>query len=128
MRDLANNLNVVASILPVAHASTVTGSAVDMQGFASGMFLIPTGAINSSGAFTVTFEESDASGSGYAAIPASHLIGTALPTSLAADTVYEQGFRSFKRYVRAVGTKTGGTSVVFAALVVRGMPHNAPVA
>jgi len=127
MRDLSNNLSTVATILPVAHASTVTGSAVDLAGFGSAMAIVATGAVTSAGDFTTKLQESDTTTSGdFTDIAAANLIGS-LPATLAADTVYELGFRISKRYVRAVSTKNGGTNVVHGVVIVRGLPMVAPV-
>ncbi|MCV0387676.1 MAG: hypothetical protein K5821_14890 [Nitrobacter sp.] len=51
-----------------------------------------------------------------------------LPDALEASTVYKQGYKGSKRYVRAVITKTSGTSVAAGAVFVLGHPHDAPVA
>jgi hypothetical protein len=127
MRDIANNLNVVASLVPAVQTAAADGTAVDLQGYGSAALLVQTGAIVSAGDFGIKLQESDASGSGFTDVASTHLIGT-LPATLVASTVYEQGYRINKRYVRAVTTKAGGTSIALGAMIVRGMPHNAPVA
>ena len=127
MRDIANNLSVVSTVVPAVQTATGNGTEVDLQGFGSAALLVQTGAIASAGDFSIKLQESDVSGSGYTDVAATHLIGT-LPATLLASTVYEQGYRINKRYVRAVVTRAGGTSIALGATILRGMPHNAPVA
>ncbi len=55
------------------------------------------------------------------------LLGT-LPAALEADTVCKQGYKGTKRYIRAVITKTSGTSIAAGAVFALGHPHDAPVA
>jgi hypothetical protein len=59
MRDLVNNLGVALALSPAVQAATIKGTAIDLRGFDSVMFVVNTGAIASAGNFTVTVEESD---------------------------------------------------------------------
>ena len=51
-----------------------------------------------------------------------------LPTALEASSVYTVGYIGKRRYVRAVITKTSGTSIGAGAAFVLGLPSIAPVA
>ena len=91
------------------------------------MLAINTGAIAGAGLYVVSLEESDVSGSGYAAVAAGDMIGT-LPASLPADTALKVGYIGNKRYVKATITKTSGTSIAASAVVVKGHAASRPVA
>jgi len=60
-------------------------------------------------------------------VVAGDLLGS-LPAGLAASSVYKQGYKGTKRYIRAVITKQSGTSIAAGAVVLRGHPYDAPVA
>ena len=128
MRDLVNNLGVVPVIAPAVLSATNTSDPIDLLGFDSAMVVINTGAIVSAGDFTAKLQESDTTTSGdFADVAAGGLIGT-FPASLAAASVVKIGYRGFKRYVRLVTTKNGGTSIAAGAVVVKGRAVNRPVA
>ncbi|MAW86507.1 MAG: hypothetical protein CMJ42_08270 [Phyllobacteriaceae bacterium] len=128
MRDLANNIGAVQAITPAVLSATVTGSALDLQGYESAAVIINTGAIVSAGDFTAKLQESDTTTSGdFADVAAADLVGT-LPAALEADSAYRQGYTGNKRYLRVVITKNGGTSIAAGAVLVKGHPHEAPVA
>ncbi len=127
MRDLYNNVAVDQAIIPAVYAATTAGAVVDLLGFNSAALVINSGAIAGSGLYVVSLEESDASGSGFAAVAAADLQGE-LPASLAADSVVKVGYIGHKRYLRATITKTSGTSIAAGAVIVKGNPASAPVA
>jgi hypothetical protein len=49
MRDLASNLAIAASLVPVVVTATTKGSEVDLRDYDSAMLVINTGAIASDG-------------------------------------------------------------------------------
>ncbi|MDI7864086.1 hypothetical protein MRS76_19235 [Rhizobiaceae bacterium n13] len=127
-KDSYSNVSVVASLVPAVQAATLKGSTVDLKGFNSALMIVNTGAIVSAGDFVMTMEESDTTTDGdFTTVAAADVIGT-LPATLVASTVYRQAYIGSKRYVRAVITKTGGTSIAAGAVFVKGMPHHEPVA
>lgn len=128
MRDLKNNLGVVLAISPAVLAATTTGAALDLIGFNSAMLVVSTGAIVGLGDFTVKLQESDTTTSGdFTDVAAADLHGT-FPAILAADSVVKVGYRGFKRYVRAVITKNGGTSIAAGSVLLKGDAVARPVA
>jgi hypothetical protein len=127
MRDIANNLGVAASLVPVVQTATLAGTAVDLLGYGSAMLIVNTGAIAGSGVYSIALQESDTTTDGdFADADADDLIGS-LPTELAASTVYKQGYIGNKRYVRAKITKGSGTSIAAGAVFVRGNAQDRPV-
>lgn len=128
MRDIASNVGLAASLVPAVQSATLKGSAVDLLGFESAVLVINTGAIAGDGLYSIAMQESDTTTDGdFDDVAAADLVGT-LPAALEASTVYKQGYIGNKRYVRAVITKTSGTSIAAGAVFVKGRPHNAPVA
>ena len=127
MRDIAPNIGLAQAVAPAVLSATNTSAAIDLLGFESAALVINTGAIVGDGDFTAKLQESDTTTSGdFADVAAAHLVGT-LPASLAAASVYKQGYIGNKRYLRTVLTKNGGTSIAAGAIIVKGHPHNAPV-
>lgn len=128
MRDLKNNIGVVAALAPAVQAATVNGAAVDLAGFGSAVAVVNTGAIAGAGDFTAKLQESDTTTSGdFTDVVPGDLIG-AFPAALSADSVVRVGYGGTKRYVRVVLTKNGGTSIAAGAVVVKGHPSIVPVA
>ena len=128
MRDIVHNIGVVQVVAPAVLAATDTSAPVDLLGFDSAALVIHTGAVVGAGVFTAKLQESDTTTSGdFADVAAGGLIGT-FPASLAAASVVKIGYRGFKRYVRLVTTKNGGTSIAAGAVVVKGRAVNRPVA
>jgi hypothetical protein len=126
-KDLYSNFAQTVAVVPAVLTATNTSAGVDLAGFESAAVLINTGAIAGAGVFNVTLEESDAAGSGYTAVPASKIQG-ALPTPLAASTVYKLGYLGDKRYIRTVLTLASGTSIVAGAVVLKGNARSKPSA
>lgn len=128
MKDGISGLGIVATLVPAVVAATTKGTAVDLQGFNSATLVINTGAIASDGLYDVKLQESDTTTDGdFTDVVAGDLLGS-LPAGLAASTVYKQGYKGVKRYIRAVITKQSGTSIAAGAVVLRGHPNDAPVA
>lgn len=129
MRDLVNHIGAVPLLAPAVKASaSETGTAVDLAGFGSAAILIQTGAIDGDGAFSIKLQESDTTTAGdFEDVAATDLTGT-LPETLEANSIYRQGYVGNRRYLRAVLTRAGGTSIVLAALLVKGNPRHFPVA
>lgn len=128
MKDLVSKIGPVAVLAPAVISATDTSAALDLQGFNSAAFVIQTGAIVIAGDFTTTLQESDTTTSGdFADVGDGDLEG-ALPATLEADSVYKIGYTGAKRYVRAVTTKNGGTSIAASIVMIKGHPESAPVA
>lgn len=128
MRDLASNIGIAPTLAPVDYSATTKGTAVDLRDFDSAAVVVNTGAITSSGVYAVSVQESDTTTDGdFADVDASDLVGS-LPTALAATSAYKVSYIGTKRYIRAVITKTSGTSIVAGAVVVLGAAHRLPVA
>jgi hypothetical protein len=111
---------------------TVNGVAVDLNQFNNQfkdvLFVVAIGTITD-GNHVLSIEESDVSGSGYAAVDASRVQGTAPTlTSANSNTVAQVGARPTKRYVRLVSTITGTTTGgVYMAVAVCGNGNAHPV-
>lgn len=117
----------------ISSNTTTNGTAVDCalysNNFRDVLFVINSHTITD-GTYDVTVEESDASGSGYAAVDSARVLGS-LPQFVAADdnVVKSFGVRPTKRYVRAVITSTGVTSGgALSAVAVSANGSNNPVA
>jgi hypothetical protein len=129
--------NSTLPVLALASATRANGAAngvaVDTNQFNNNcrdvMFVITTGTMTD-GSVAVTVEESDQSGTGFAAVDASRVVGS-LPTIAATDddTVKAFGVRPTKRYVRIVATTSGATTGgVFSAVAVLGNGSRQPAA
>lgn len=140
MRDLHNNVDIIASIAPVAVGTTGTGQTgviVDTRGYDAVEFALSYGAITATAAtFTPVILHGDATGS-MASAADTDLLGTEAAAGLAAATrtdgstekvTKRLGYIGGKRYVQAkiVSTATAGTPV--AADVILHRAHRAPVA
>jgi hypothetical protein len=117
--DGVSDVRVFEGIRPAVYAATGNGQIVDLAGYESPVFVLATGDWTD-GAYTVTFEHSDASDmTGAVAVPAADLLGDTIPTLDAVgdeNKVYRVGYRGSKRYVRAVITETGaGTTGIALA-------------
>jgi hypothetical protein len=127
MRDLASNIGIALALSPAVQAATIKGNAIDLLGFESAAIVINTGAIASAGDFTAKLQESDTTTDGdFADVAASARVGT-LPASLTADASFKQGYIGFKRYIRVVLTKNGGTSIAVGAVALKGNARTRPV-
>jgi hypothetical protein len=127
MKDGIAGIGPVATLAPADYAATTKGTAIDLQGFNSATLIVNSGAITSSGLYDVRMQEADTTTDvDFSDVAADDLLG-ALPAALAATSVYKQGYKGAKRYIRAVITKQSGTSIIAGAVVVRGHPNDAPV-
>jgi len=140
MRDLHNNVDIVASIKPVAVGTTGTGQAgdiVDVRGYDSVEIALSYGAITATAAtFTPVILHGDVTGT-MTSCADSDLLGTEAAAGLAAaarvdgsteNVTKRIGYIGGKRYVQAniVNTATAGTPV--AANVIMHKAYRAPVA
>ncbi len=137
MRDLMNSINVKPVIVPVAAAITdntaQVGTVIDRLGFDSLTYAIITGTLADVDAtFTVLLEESDASGSGFAAVADADLLGTEALAgfTFAADGVCRKlGYIGNKRYTRLTITPGANTGAApLSALAILGHAMSAPTA
>ena len=133
MQDLFNSINVKRVISPVSVSDNTAqvGQVVDRQGFNSVTYIIATGSLADADAtFTVLLEESDASGSGFAAVADADLLGTeALASFIFSDDdkCFKLGYKGNKRYTKLTVTPAANASAaVLAAVAVLGHPDRAP--
>lgn len=128
MKDAISGLSLVASLAPAVITATSKGNHADLQGFSSAALIISTGAIAGDGLYVITLQESDTTtDDDFTDVDGTDLLGR-LPDALEASTLYKQGYKGTKRYIRAVITKTSGTSIAAGAVFALGHPHDAPVA
>ena len=127
MRDLASNIAIRAVIAPavVADNTAAVGGVIDRRGFDSLTYVIATGTLADVDAtFAALLEESDASGSGFTAVPPGGMIRTQARARFPyADdgTVRKLGYIGHKRYTRLTITPTGNSgSAPFSAVAVLG--------
>lgn len=117
--DLKNNLVANQSLAPALRASSANGTAIDLQGSEGALIVVECGALTD-GVHTPSLEESDASGSGFAAVAAADRIGSLVACT--ANGVQAIGYIGSKRYVRVVMTITGSpaTGALTSAVVLEG--------
>lgn len=128
MKDTFHDTKVVASLAPAVQAATLKGGTVDLQGFGSALMVVNTGAVAGAGDFSIAMQHSDTTTDGdFSDVTAADLLGT-IPATLEDTKVYRQGYIGKKRYVRAVITKAGGTSIAAGAVFILSEPALAPVA
>ncbi|TCM57833.1 hypothetical protein C8J36_102636 [Rhizobium sp. PP-F2F-G48] len=130
MKDTYHDMKAVQAIAPAVLAAAATGAAIDLSGFDSAVLVVNTGAIVASGDFGVKLQESNTTTEAdFADVAPADRLG-AIPATLTANTTYRLGYigSKRKRYIRAVVTKAGGTSIAVAAVAVLGHPAIAPVA
>jgi hypothetical protein len=105
--DVHNDYRTVKAILPATHTTAQTGITVDTAAATGGdrtktvTFVVAVGVITD-GTIDFTVEESDASGSGFAAIASSRVFGSLSPafTSSTDETTHSITVKPAKRYVR----------------------------
>ncbi|TDK85480.1 hypothetical protein EUA02_29935 [Mycobacterium paragordonae] len=129
----SGTLAVKALASGTVQTGTTNGVAIDTavfnNNFRDVLFIIHSGTLTD-GSYAVTVEESDSSGSGYAAVESWRVQGS-LPTFASTDdNVWNSfGVRPTKRYVRIVVTATSATTGgVLAATAVLGNGGNNPAA
>lgn len=131
MGDLYSNILVKPTLAIATRTASADGTAVDRAEdgslFQSAVVVVHTGAITD-GTHTIEVQDSDASGSGFAAVADEFLQGTEPAIGSSDDNVlYEIGYLGSKRYIRAIvtaaGTTSGGT---YGAVVILGDPRVKP--
>lgn len=129
MRDMKNNVDAKESIAPVLRTTSVNGSGVDLRDYESAMMVFHSEAAINDGTHTPKMEESD-DDSTYTDVAADDQEGTLAAFDSSNEGIQRVGYKGAKRYVRGVITVTGspGTGGIIGAMVMRGMPHAAPVA
>ena len=134
-KDLHNNIDVKRVISPVSVADNTAqvGQVIDGQGFGTVEYVIATGSIADADAtFTVLLEESDASGSGFAAVADADLLGTEVLAAFQFDDDNEcrkLGYIGSKRYTRLTITPVNNASAaLISAVAILGSPSYAPTA
>lgn len=130
MRDFCNNIGLANMLSAAVVSATATTAAFDLQGFNAATVLCNTGAIASAGDFSLKLQESDTTTSGdFTDVVARDLIvPTAIPATLTADSIYKIGYKGAKRYIRAVLTKNGGTSLAAGLTLLKAHAASSPVA
>jgi len=124
MKDLKNHIDAVNSINPDDHTATINGLGIDLQGFEGSAVVFSVGTVTD-GTHTPKIEESE-DNSNWMDVPLTDQEG--LLSDLASDTNQRVGYKGTKRYLRAVLTVSGATlGAQAASLVLRGIPHRAPV-
>ncbi|SBW05841.1 conserved exported hypothetical protein [uncultured Alphaproteobacteria bacterium] len=129
MRDLKNNISVVASLLPAARTASANGTSADLNGFGSAVAVVEFGT-RTDGTHTPALEESD-DGTTFTAAAASDLLGsfTACSSASTDEVVQRVGYIGSKRYIRVAMTVASATSgALSSAVIVLGHPDFAPVA
>jgi hypothetical protein len=135
MKDLCNQIQVKRVLSPasVADNTAQVGQVIDRLGYESLTYIVATGSIADADAtFTTLLEESDASGSGYAAVAdadmISQLAGSAPETAGTFqfdddNEVRKIGYIGNKRYTRLTITPVNNASAaVLAAVAVLSHP------
>jgi hypothetical protein len=124
MKDIKNQLDVVNSIDPDDYIADVNGMDVDLQGFEGSEVVFSVGTV-ADGTHTPKIQESD-DNSIWNEVTTVDQEGTL--SDLVSDTNQRVGYKGVKRYLRAVVTIAGATTgAQTASLVLRGIPHRAPV-
>jgi hypothetical protein len=118
MRDLINSIRAVPAITPAVQSASVNGPAIDLRAAGRGAFVVNTGAIVGSGDFGLKLQESDTTTSADFTDVVANEVATDAPPTLAASSAYRIGYMGYKRYVRLVLTKAGGTSIAAGAVAV----------
>jgi hypothetical protein len=131
--DLHNNIRCTLAEPPIAAVTDNTpfvSEVNDSAGFGSVEFvgILGTNA-DADATYTILFEDSDASGSGFAAVPDEHLLGVeAMGLDFADDNkVFKIGYVGPKRYQRVTLTPANNTgNIFFAAAWICGHPRKGP--
>lgn len=137
MKDLANSIAVITSLLPATRTSSANGTGVDLQGFESAVAQIHIGAsgdtLSGSVYISVKLEESDDNSSFTAVAQADVTEGTITSgvwyvanSAGTASTVQHIGYNGSKRYIRVThtitGTHTNGTPS--SAVIIKSNPRH----
>jgi hypothetical protein len=130
--ELFNNVTFKRVISPVSVSDTTAqvGQVIDHQGSSNAVYIIATGSIADADAtFTVLLEESDASGSGFAAVDDADLLGTEALAGFQFDDDNEcrkLGYKGMKRYTRLTITPVNNASAALVSAVCMLEPRLKP--
>jgi hypothetical protein len=115
------NIKRVISPVSVSDNTAQVGQVIDHQGYSDALYVIASGTLGDAGAeFTALLEESDASGSGFAAVADADLLGTeALASFIQSDDdkCFKLGYKGSKRYTRLTITPTNNATASLLAAV-----------
>lgn len=142
MRDIHSTLQDVVILPAAAYNADNTPGAVDLQGFEAAEVAISVGVggITFSGTNKVEFVLTHSSDNvSYTNVTDDDVIGVtgvtggiikSLIAAHATPSVYSYGYRGGKRYLKLLADFSGthGTATPMSAIVIKGYPHNAPVA
>ena len=123
MRDINNNVSVVKTLNPATQNSNVSGFGVDLQGYEAAMAVVLSGVVTD-GTHTPRLQESDDNAT-FTDVISDDLDGAF--SNIAANAVQQVGYKGAKRYIRMAMTSSGATGALYGGLIVRGIPHHAPV-
>jgi len=141
MKDIYHDLLPEVSLPAAAYTKAggaVTGNVIDLAGFDGAVIEAFSGALGAQiNSYELELQESDAAGSGFAAVADADLVGTE-PTFVHTDApdvddsskVKTFGYIGAKRYLRVdlkVPTGAGTGSGVIGANIIKGRPRHAPV-
>ena len=134
--EMFNNINLKRVLSPVSVADNTAqvGEVIDHQGLPVGgaVYVIATGSIGDAGAeFTTLLEESDESGSGFAAVADADLLGTeALASFIQTDDnkCFKIGYKGIMRYVTLTITPANNTGAALLSVVAITVPQLRPAA
>ena len=132
MRDIKSNVDAQPSINPGTFTATESGAGVDLRDFDSAMVVFNAGTADTANAnetYIPSIEASDDDGATdpYTAVAASDLDGDL--STILQNTTRRIGYKGNKRWIKGVLTLAGTTpSIDAGAMVMRGNPHQAPVA
>lgn len=134
-RELASEVAPIISIAPLLRLVNITGDEIDLTGYESALFITNIGAFTD-GTFTLEIQESATSGGSFTAVDSDDLVGTGLTTaalkepawtSANADTIHSVAYVGNLGFVKAVITRSGGsTGANMGQTVVRGHARHQP--
>lgn len=123
MRDMKNNVNAVKTLNPAAQNTNQSGFGVDLQGYEAAMAVVQSG-VFTDGAHIPKLQESD-DNAAYTDVASENLEGSF--SAVTANAVQRVGYKGAKRYIRVFVTSSGATGAIYGAVILRGVPHQAPV-
>ena len=138
MKDLANSVQVVQSLVPANRTADANGSSVDLQGFESATVVFDVGTEGDTLSGSVKIEgqlEHSDNGTDFSAVPTSQVVdGSTNATGVFVTydanaeipAVASIGYVGGKRYVRVVDQRTGTQSngTPSSASVIKGNPRH----
>lgn len=133
MRDMHNNIKVLAAIVPQAVGTTGAangqlGAVIDRQGFESLEFTFQAGPTGTAGdRVHPGVLESDASNGSFTSVADADLLGDESPLT-GAGGIGKVGYVGAKRYARLRLYGVGTATAIVSAQAVLGNPNLAPVA